>query len=82
MGEMVRNPMATWNTCTKGNKCNGCDRILQTDKAAKMSCNVTNDCCQDSDPCNGYNEGKPTIHSIYSLQTLPQKIERVGPEQG
>jgi len=61
---MVLNLVATWNTCTKGNKCYSCDGILESDKAAKMSCDITDYCCENSNPHNGYNEGKPTVHSI------------------
>ena len=62
--KILRDPAATWNTCTEGNKCNSCDGIFQSDSAAKMACNVANDSCEGTNPYNGYNEGKPAIQSI------------------
>lgn len=47
---------STWNARAQRHKGDGCDRILESHRAAKGRGDVANDGSQDADQYNGYDE--------------------------
>lgn len=57
----IINFIITGHRGAKGNKGDSIDRILEVDKATKMTGNVTNDSCAKTDEDNGNNEGGVSV---------------------
>lgn len=55
---------STWNARAQGHKGDGSNGILESYRTAKGRGDVSNDGSQETNPYNGYDEAKPSIHTI------------------